>query len=363
MTAPAPPRALGRQLPRTRSRGGPRPGRAARGRSGFQDRRPNIAELRLYDGVSRLGALVGLPFAGVLVAVMNAADVLTIDAGTFVISAATVALLIPAAAQPRRHPAAEIAEPAGYFSSLRQGFSFLAHDRLLLGIAAMILVTNFVDQAGNAVLIPVWAHDIIHSSVALGLVGAAFALGAVAGNAATTVLAGRLPRRLTYSIGFFIAGAPRFVALAVLGAVSPVLAVTFVAGLGAGGINPILGAVSYERVPRHLQARVLGAVAASAWVAVPIGSLAGGLAVSVAGDRIALLAAAALYCLVSFPPFLFPVWQQMSAPAKPASAPAPARPSPPPLPTPEPGSSPLPDRPQTINSEPAARSGLGPVAD
>jgi hypothetical protein len=37
-----------------------------------------------------------------------------------------------------------------------------------------------------------------------------------------------------------------------LAGVSPVLAVMFLGGLGAGGINPILGAVEYERVLRHL---------------------------------------------------------------------------------------------------------------
>jgi hypothetical protein len=35
----------------------------------------------------------------------------------------------------------------------------------------------------------------------------------------------------------------------------------------------IVGAIEYERVPRHLQARVLGAVGASAWVGIPFGSL------------------------------------------------------------------------------------------
>jgi MFS family permease len=176
----------------------------------------------------------------------------------------------------------------------------------------MVMVTNFVDQAGSAVLIPVWAHDIIHSSVALGLVGAAFSLGAFAGNAVTTWLAPRLPRRATYTIGFLVAGAPRYVGLALIATLSPVLAIIFVSGLGAGGINPVLGATGYERVPRHLQARVLGALGASAWVGIPFGSLAGGLLVSVAGVRFALMSAAIVYGLATLPPLVFPVWRQMN---------------------------------------------------
>lgn len=276
----------------------------------------------LYDGVSRLAALTGLPIAGVLVAVMPAADVLALDAGTFALSAVTVAALVPVAAQPQHHPHNAGGAPAGYLDSLREGFAFLARDRLLLAIAAMVLVTNFVDQASGAVLMPVWAHDIVRSSVALGLVGGAFSLGAVAGNAITTVLAGRLPRRWAYAAGFFAAGAPRLVAMALLSGISPVLAITFAAGLGAGGINPILGAVEYRRVPRHLQARVLGAIGASAWAGIPVGSLAGGILVSLAGDRFALLAAAAVYAAATVPPFIFPVWRQMdTAPEPPVPAP------------------------------------------
>ena len=263
----------------------------------------------LYDGVNRLATFIALPAAGLLVAVMPAADVVAIDAVTFALSALIVAGLVPIAAQPLRHGQSDAS--GVYLADLGEGFRFLLKDRLLVAIAAMVMVTNFVDQAGSAVLIPVWAHDIIHSSVALGLVGAAFSLGAFAGNAVTTWLAPRLPRRATYAVGFLVAGAPRYVALALISTLSPVLAIIFVGGLGAGGINPVLGATGYERVPRHLQARVLGAVGASAWVGIPFGSLAGGLVVSFAGVRIALMSAAIVYGLATLPPFLFPIWRQM----------------------------------------------------
>jgi MFS family permease len=116
---------------------------------------------------------------------------------------------------------------------------------------------------------------------------------------------------MTYAVGFFVAGAPRYVALGLAASVSPVLAVAFLGGLGAGGINPVLGAVEYERVPRHLQARVLGAVGASAWAGIPFGSLAGGLAVATFGLRPALFGAAVVYGVATLTPFVFPVWRQM----------------------------------------------------
>jgi MFS family permease len=267
----------------------------------------------LYDGVVRVATLIGLPASGVLVTVLPAADVLAIDAGTFVVSAMAITVFVPPGAQPSRPNELPGETSSTYFESLREGFAYLYRDRLLVAIAAMILVTNFVDQAGGTVLTPVWAHDIAHSAIALGLLGAAFALGAVAGNGLTTWLAPRWPRRMTYAAGFLVAGAPRYLALALSSTVSPVLAVMFLSGLGAGGINPMVGAVSYQRVPRHLQARVLGAFGASAWAGIPLGSLAGGFLVSLVGDRPALLAAGAVYLIATLPPFVFPVWRQMDA--------------------------------------------------
>jgi predicted MFS family arabinose efflux permease len=262
----------------------------------------------LYDGGNRLAAVVGAPTAGVLVAVSSPAAAIAVDALTFVASAILVATLVPRTAEPE---ASTRAEDGGYWRSLGEGLTHLRGDRLLLGIVAMVAVTNLVDQAGSAVLVPVWAHDVVHSALALGLVGGVFSCGAVAGNALTTWLGHRLPRRLTYAVGFAIAGAPRYVALALARTLSPVLAVMAIGGLGAGGINPILGAVEYERVPRQLQARVLGAVQASAWVGIPFGSLIGGLAVTSLGLRTALLGAGAMYGLTTLAPFVFPVWRGM----------------------------------------------------
>ena len=117
----------------------------------------------------------------------------------------------------------------------------------------------------------------------------------------------------TFAAGFLLAGAPRFLAMALFGTLAPVVAIVFIGGLGAGGINPILGAVEYERVLRQLQARVLGALNASAWAGIPVGSLAAGPAVSSLGLRTALLSAAVIYAMATLPPFFFPVWRQMDS--------------------------------------------------
>lgn len=268
-----------------------------------------------YDGVSRTAGMIGAPLAGVLIAVISAPAVVAIDAATFVASALILTVFVSGSVQPPRvEPTgvdgAEKAE-ASYLTSLREGFAHLRGDRLLLGIATMVLVTNLLDQSLSSVFAPVWSNDFTGNAVALGLMSAGVAFGAVVGNALITWWGPRLPRRMTYAVGFLIGGSPRYFVLALASTVSPVLAISFVGGLGIGGINPILGAVEYERVPRHLQARVLGALGATAWAGIPVGALLGGVMVDAWGLRPALLVAGAAYLLTTLAPFVFPAWRGM----------------------------------------------------
>ena len=93
-------------------------------------------------------------------------------------------------------------------------------------------------------------------------------------------ISARLPRRWTFAVAFLLAGAPRFVVLAVPVPFAIVLAVWALSGLACGAINPILGAAEYEAVPRALQARVLAMVGALAWAGIPFGALLAGVLVN-----------------------------------------------------------------------------------
>ena len=264
----------------------------------------------LYDGVSRGASLIGAPFAGLLIGVTSALNVLALDAVSFLVSAALVATLVPRSAEPR--PSADATEsPTSYLSSLAEGFRYLRGDRLLLGIGLMVMVTNLLDQASSAVLTPVWAKDVAHSSVALGLIGGVFSAGAVIGNVTTTWLGHRLPRHRTYAFGFLLAGSPRLFVMALAATVSPVLVACVIGGLAAGAINPILGSIEYERVPRSLQARVLGVLGATAWAGIPFGALTGGALTEAFGIRAALTATAAAYLVTTLAPFVLPSFREM----------------------------------------------------
>jgi len=279
----------------------------------------------IMDGINRASILIGAPLAGVLVAVTDSPTVLLLDAVSFLVCAAIVAAAVHLAAT----ASPEDRDESSYLQQLRGGLSFVRQDKLLLGIMAMLFVTNLIDQANGSVLIPVWSKDIYGSPLGIGLVSAAFAAGAVTGNLAYLWLAPRLPRFAPFAVGFLIGGAPRLVAMALDTPLWTILAISASAGVAISVVNPILMAVMVERVPQHLQARVYGLSTALAWAGIPIGSVLGGWLADQVGVQAALLSCAAVYFVATLLPFMSKVWRQMDrAPetATPERVPAARRP-------------------------------------
>ncbi|MCW6009238.1 MFS transporter [Micromonospora sp. CPCC 205371] len=267
---------------------------------------PMTRATSIQDGIYRLATLLGAPLAGVLIAVLDAPTVLLVDAATFFISSVLVGSLVPRAEKVGGEP---------YLRALKAGWGFLRRDRLILGVALMIFMTNLLDQAYAAVLMPVWGRDVVGSVAAVGLLWGLFGAGAVAGNAVFTVLAPKLPRYTTFAVGFLIAGAPRFVVPALTDEVWVVCAVAVVSGFAIAGVNPVLGAAQYERVPKEMHARVLGASMAISWGGIPLGGLIGGWMVEELGLNAAFWIFGAVYLATTVTPFLLPFWKEIDHPA------------------------------------------------
>lgn len=258
-----------------------------------------------YDGVNRAARMAGAPLAGVLIAWIGAANLLYVDAVTFLLSAALVRAFVPLIADESGE------RPPGYVEMLRVGFGYVRRDRLIGAMVAMVFLTNLLDVAAFAVLMPVYANDVLHSSVALGLFGGAFGLGAVAGTAAYGAIGARLPRWSTYTVMFLIVGAPRYVLMAADPPLAVMLAFLAFAGLAAGAINPILSVVEYERIPDRLRPMVFGAITGGVMAGAPLGALLAGFGVEVFGLTATLLATGGLYLLATLCPAIFPVWRDM----------------------------------------------------
>src|SRR6185369_14242198 len=115
--------------------------------------------------------MIGAAIAGALVATAGAANAVAVDAVSFGVCAVLLMLTTRGVGMASRTaPAVPGEQPASYLSELRDGWGFLRHDAVLMSLCLMIAVTNLLDLAWSAVLLPVWARESGAGVAALGLV-------------------------------------------------------------------------------------------------------------------------------------------------------------------------------------------------
>jgi len=88
--------------------------------------------------------------------------------------------------------------------------------------------------------------------------------------------------------------------------------VQVMSGIGAGPLNPILSAVEFERVPEGLRGRVFGAIQAAAWMAMPLGFLAGGFLIEAIGLRWTFLITSGCYLATTLSMLVNPAFHDMN---------------------------------------------------
>ncbi|SOB80031.1 MFS transporter [Streptomyces sp. 1331.2] len=268
----------------------------------------------------RLASTIGPAVGGGLVALMGPLAGLAVNAGTFALGSLIIALALPrgmgrpaapAAAAPTSGPAEEGEQPVGYWRMFREGFAFLRSEPLLLTVIVMIGITNLIDAGFITVLVPVWARESGNGPAAIGLTAGVMGATAVVGSLIAAAVASRLPRRTVFFAGFLLCGAPRFVVLAMGAPMWVVLTVFAIGGFGSGFLNPILGAVLFERVPRRLLGRVHALGDSLAWAGIPLGGLVAGAAVALVGLAPSLLVAGAAYFATTTLAGFRPEWREM----------------------------------------------------
>ena len=286
----------------------------------------------LQGAGERLASTVGAAAAGALVAAVGPATALALDALSFAASALLLVATVPATVARDEKHRDEIGVGAGedtdddtcddtgpdgapYLTRLREGWDFLRHEPVLLAMTAMVAVTNLLDAAFTTVLLPVWARETGGGAGAVGLWFGVFSATAIAGSLLASAYGDRLPRYPLYVGAFLLAGPPRFLLLALdveadLG-LAVVVAVTLVAGFACGFINPVLGAVLFERVPARLTGRVTALEGAVCWSLLPFGGLLGGLLVGQVGVSAALVAIGVAYLVVTLSPLALPAWRTL----------------------------------------------------
>lgn len=255
----------------------------------------------LLGATERSAGLVGPGLAALLITAFGPPATVLVTAACFGISAIVVLTCVPAAiAGPRRVDA----EPETYLVQLRQGWQFLVRDRLLFALAVMIAVTNLLDVAKSSVLLPVWARDTGHGIAVIGLLLTCMAGAQVVSSVFASWLGDRLPRRTTYFVAFLIAGPPPYLVLGLDVGLGVVVVTFVIAGLASGLLNPMLGAIIFERIPPRMLGQVTAPLDALAYAGMPFGGLVAAVLVAAAGLGPALLISAGIYAAAILVPAL-----------------------------------------------------------
>ena len=260
----------------------------------------------LTGTVDRLSVTVGPAVAGASIALLGPLTAVALDAASFAGGALIIAWALPRDRRPGPRQSA-----GRYLQRMREGAGYLRGSRLLRAIVAMTAATNFLDAGMAGVLMPVWARDSGHGPAAIGAATASLGLAATIASLGAAAIAHRLPRRSAYLIGYAVGGAPRFLVLVTGAPLWLVLAVFAISGLGLGFINPILGAVTYELIPRPLLGRVFALADSASWAGIPAGGPAAGLLIAATGLAPVLIAFGCAYLLVTSLAGLRPEWAEM----------------------------------------------------
>jgi MFS family permease len=266
----------------------------------------------ILGSIQRGSLLVGAPIGGILVAEFGATTALWLDAASFLVSAALVATVVPAA-----HAKPDAPARGRYFGELAEGLRFIWSRRLIRAIVVTVLITNFLD-APFVVVMPVFARKAFGSAADLGVMYGTFGGSALVGSLVFSAVGHRLPRRLTF-VCCFSAVPAMYLLLATLPSFPTALFALALFGLAVGPINPLLGTLQFELVPAELRGRVYGAITAGAWAAIPAGVLLGGVVVDAVGVSATFLGIGLCYLAVTTYGFFNPAFREMDRRPSPES--------------------------------------------
>lgn len=256
--------------------------------------------------LDRLAVILGAGLGAGLITATGPTVALLANAGLLALAAIVCGLGLRGIAAPAAAPAAP------YLAQLRDGARFLWQDPVVRVLVVMVAVTNLLDQGMAQVMIPVWASN--GSGInALALVQIAFAVGAVTGSVLASGWAGALPRLPVYALAYLVVGLPRYALFAIGALMQITVGALAVAGFAAGFINPILGAMMFERIPKELNGRDSALFTAIAWALMPFGSLLAGALIGMASLQAAFWTMGLIYFAATMMPLLIPAFHRITA--------------------------------------------------
>jgi MFS family permease len=223
--------------------------------------------------------VAGPLLAGALISFLPLTWVMAFDAGSFAVSAVSLALVRVSF----NTPSEESREATSILQDVREGLGYVLRHPVLRNISLMMALINLVTASTWAQLV-LFAHERLDANNRE--IGVLFAAGS-AGVVVTGLLAGRLRKRFSFT-------ALAMTSLMLMGALLVVFAglrwywialPVWAAQSGLGILfNINTGSLRQAIVPNQLLSRVLTIAAVLAWSAIPVGGLIGGWAISATGN-------------------------------------------------------------------------------
>jgi predicted MFS family arabinose efflux permease len=204
-------------------------------------------------------------------------DVLLVDAGSFVVSAISLALVR------RSFNAEEAGERKHILRDVGEGLRYVLGHPVLRNISLMMALINFFGST-------TWAQLVLYGKVRLhasdARVGFLFAAGSV-GVVVLGLSAGRIRKRVKFSdaaLGAMVLHGAFIAAMAATKQYEAAL-VLWAAASGFGlFLNINTQSLRQAIVPQHLMGRVASIAGVLAWSAIPAGTLVGGVVIKALGD-------------------------------------------------------------------------------
>ena len=220
----------------------------------------------VLEGATQTSSLLGPPLAGVLIALLGAANVLYVDAATFAFSFVTVLLFVP------RRERVDTPEESG---GLLAGMSFLLRDALMGPLAGVIILLNAFGQMLGASL-PVLAFVRYGDAKVAGWLFAAYGLGGLVGTALAFQLVKKVAPLTLASLAALGFAVPLWVLVPHVPLAPILVALAFTALCGPLINAPMFGLIT-TRTPEALLPKVMTAIVTLATIAGPLGVVAAGV--------------------------------------------------------------------------------------
>jgi MFS family permease len=262
--------------------------------------------------VARATMLVGPLVGGVLIATLGAANVLLVDALTFVVSAILVAVFVRRSSQ---QPAADAAMPneRSYRAELVGGLRFVFANTMLLSIVLVAAVANGLDAALGSVVLPVYAREVWDSPTSLGGLISALGAGTLIGTVIFGAIGRRMPRRLTFLLGGAAGALLLYGGLALTPPFPVLLVLVALGGIVGGPILPLMQTVVQTDTPADMYGRVFGALQSMTAAFVPFATAIVGFVIEGAGLIPTIVGLGLVYVAITLGMLLNPALRRMDA--------------------------------------------------